>query len=167
MDLPRIKAWIEYKKAKANFLKEFPEFRATAFVDKLRRSEYSRLDSNDQVYLDYTGGGLYAKRQVELHANLLTSQVFGNPHSSNPTSTISTELCQRAREAVLKFFNASPDDYHVIFTSNATGAIKIVGESYPFGETSRVVFTEDNHNSVSGMREFTIRKGAKVRYVRS
>ena len=36
---------------------------------------------------------------------------------------------------MLEFFNASPDEYVVIFTQNASGALKLVGESYPFGQT--------------------------------
>jgi selenocysteine lyase/cysteine desulfurase len=35
---------------------------------------------------------------------------------------------------VLHFFNASPDNYKVIFTANASAALKLVGESYPFGK---------------------------------
>ena len=158
---------MDYKKAKAQFFTDFPEFRGTSTVDKLRTTEYSRLDVKGHVYLDYTGGGLYARSQLAQHMALLESEVYSNPHSANPTSTLSTDLCQRSRNSVLKFFNASSEEYHVIFTMNATGALKIVGESYPFDEFSRVVFTEDNHNSVSGMREFAIRKGAKVHYVRS
>ena len=58
--------------------------------------------------------------------------MFGNPHSTNPTSAATTELVERARAYVLEFFNASPDEYVAIFTPNATGALKLVGESYPF-----------------------------------
>ena len=46
------------------------------------------------VYLDYTGGGLYAASQVRQHADLLTSNVFGNPHSVNPSSLAMTALCR-------------------------------------------------------------------------
>ena len=52
--------------------------------DELRR-EYGRLDEDVRVYLDYTGGGLYAASQVREHADLLISNVFGNPHSVNPS----------------------------------------------------------------------------------
>ena len=60
------------------------------------------------------------------------SSVFGNPHSLNPTSAAMTELVERARAAVLEFFRASPDEYVAIFTPNATGALRLVGEAYPF-----------------------------------
>ena len=31
---------------------------------------------------------------------------------------------------ILEFFRASPEEYEVIFTPNATGALRLVGESY-------------------------------------
>jgi selenocysteine lyase/cysteine desulfurase len=63
---------------------------------------------------------------------LLAQHVFGNPHSHNPTSLAMTELVEKARRSVLEYFNAPPDEYLAIFTSNASGALKLVGESYPF-----------------------------------
>jgi len=50
---------------------------------------------------------------------------------------------------VLEFFNASPDEYVVTFTQNASGALKLVGESYPFGPGDAYLLTFDNHNSVN------------------
>ena len=101
-------------------------------VDALRAREYARLDAQDQVYLDYTGGGLYAESQLREHLELLRSGVFGNPHSDSPTSRAATRLADDARRAVLAFFNASPDEYTVVFTANASAALKLVGESFPF-----------------------------------
>jgi selenocysteine lyase/cysteine desulfurase len=115
--------------------------------------------------LDYTGGSLYADRQVREHMALLQRGVFGNPHSSNPTSRAATELDERARDYVLRYFNASPDEYVAIFTLNASGALKLVGESYPFGPASHYLLTFDNHNSVNGIREYARARGAAVTYV--
>src|SRR6185503_2932237 len=70
-----------------------------------------------------------------------------------------------ARRRVLEFFNASPDEWYVVFTSNASQALKIVGESYPFQHGSRFVLTFDNHNSVNGIREFARAHGAAATYV--
>jgi len=133
--------------------------------DELRAAEYSRLDRLGHVYLDYTGGGLYAESQLREHHAALADDVLGNPHSHNPTSLASTALVEQAREAVLRFFNASPDVYEVVFTSNASGALKLVGESYPFGRGDTYVLSYDNHNSVNGVREFARRKGACIKYV--
>jgi selenocysteine lyase/cysteine desulfurase len=147
------------------FLEKFPEYAGTASLDRLRESEYNRLDRLGQIYLDYTGSGLYAESQVRRHHYCLVDGVFGNPHSSNPTSSAATELIEQARKAVLRFFNASEDDYVVIFTSNASGALKLVGEAYPFGEQCTYLLTFDNHNSVNGIREYALAKGARVQYL--
>src|SRR5262245_34152380 len=100
-------------------------------VDALRAREFARLDALDQVYLDYTGGSLYAESQLREHQALLRDGVLGNPHSTSPASDAATRLADRAREAVLAFVGASPDEYDVVFTANATAALRLVGEAYP------------------------------------
>lgn len=147
------------------FLAAYPGYAATARLDRLRATEYRRLDESGQVYLDYTGGGLYAESQLEAHMALLRGHVFGNPHSHNPTSLAMTQLVEQARAYVLEFFNAAPTEYAAIFTPNASGALKLVGESYPFGPGGHFVLASDDHNSVNGIREFAHAKGAGVTYV--
>ncbi len=146
------------------FLKAWPSYRQTESIDRLRRAEYSRLDTAEHIYLDYTGGGLYADSQLRLHQKLLAENVFGNPHSGNPTSLATTELVEDTRREILQFFNADPEEYLAIFTSNASGALKLVGESYPFAH-GRYLLTFDNHNSVNGIREFAHARGAQVTYI--
>ena len=75
-----------------------------------------------------------------------------------------SKLVERAREFVFEFFNADPEVYDVIFTPNASGALKTVGEAFPFTEGSRYLLLSDNHNSVNGIREFAKSKGATVTY---
>ncbi len=144
-------------------LAQFPGYAATSHLDELRRTEYSRLDARDHVYLDYTGGGMYADSQVRAHAEMLCGHVLGNPHSISLASSESTTLVERTRRAVLAYFNAT-GDYTAIFTLNASGALKHVGESFPFGEGSRLLLAFDNHNSVNGIREFARARGAAFEY---
>jgi len=141
-----------------------PEYAETAAIDELRTRDYSRLDRLNHVYLDYTGGGLYADSQIARHNELLRTHVFGNPHSHNPTSQEMTDLVEHARLRVLNSFNAPHDEYAAIFTSNASAALKLVGESYPFQPGGRYLLTFDNHNSVNGIREFARTRGAAIRY---
>ena len=148
-----------------SFRQRYPAYDSTRKLDELRAAEYSRLDRLDHVYLDYTGGGLYAESQLREHMTLLKDNIFGNPHSTNLTSLAMTRLVEQARDYVLEFFNASADEYVVIFTQNATGALKLVGESYPFDRDSHYVLTFDNHNSVNGIREFARGRGAQVTYI--
>ena len=152
------------KEAYEAFLADFPEYATTAVLDRLRATEYRRLDAQQHVYLDYTGGGLHAESQVLQHAAMLNAQISGNPHSGSPSSLGMTMLVEESRRAVLDWFNASPDEYTAVFTANATGALKHVGESYPFAPGGRLLLTADNHNSVNGIREFARARGADVEY---
>lgn len=157
--LPQLEA------AYAAFRQAYPAFDTTHALDDLRATDYARLDQQGHVYLDYTGGGLYAERQLNEHLNLLRGAVLGNPHSQNPTSQAMTRLVEQARATVLAFFRADPDEYEAIFTLNATGALKLIGEAYPFEPGGTYLLTFDNHNSVNGIREFARAKGAAVTYV--
>jgi selenocysteine lyase/cysteine desulfurase len=148
-----------------DFIRRFPHYQETSHLDQLRAADYPQLDQNKHIYLDYTGSGLYARSQLDAHMDILRSCVFGNPHSYNPTSMESTALVEQARAAVLRFFNASADEYVCIFTHNASGALKLVGEAYPFGEGCRYLLTFDNHNSVNGIREYALARGAEVTYI--
>src|SRR6185295_17959350 len=151
--------------ALAAFRQVYPAYDTTWKLDELRATEYARLDRQGHVYLDYTGGGLYAESQLRDHLALLNEQVFGNPHSKNLTSMAMTNLVEHAREYVLRYFNADPDEYLAIFTQNATGALKLIGESYPFAPGGNYLLTFDNHNSVNGIREFARSGGAAVTYI--
>jgi molybdenum cofactor sulfurtransferase len=149
----------------SEFIKKYPEYETTISIDVLRATDYSRIDRCGQVYLDFTGGGLYADSQVMKHQALLLAGVFGNPHSSNPTSQAATDLMERARTHVLQFFQAPTDEYDIVFTQNASAALKLVGESYPFSPGGHYLLTFDNHNSVNGIREFAHARGARVSYL--
>lgn len=149
----------------SQFLANYSTYPTTQSLDALRAIDYARLDRQQQVYLDYTGGGLYAESQIRQHQALLLEHVYGNPHSTNPTSHAATEMVESARAYVLKYFNATPDEYDVIFTANASGALKLVGESYPFAAGGQYLLTFDNHNSVNGIREFASARGAQVTYI--
>jgi selenocysteine lyase/cysteine desulfurase len=149
--------------AYAKFLEAYADYRDTASLDALRASEYGRLDAGQHAYLDYTGGGLYAESQITGHARLLARGVFGNPHSASLASATTTALVEQTRRHVLAYFNAS-SEYTAVFTLNATAALKLVGESYPFAPGGRLLLAFDNHNSVNGIREFASARGAEVDY---
>jgi selenocysteine lyase/cysteine desulfurase len=151
--------------AQAAFAAAHPEYESTSAIDDLRRRDFGRLDALGHVYLDYTGSGLYAESQVRRHTELLLGHVFGNPHSTNPTSIASTRLVERCRRRVLEFFGADADEYAVVFTANASHALKLVGESYPFAPGDQLLLTFDNHNSVNGIREFDRARGARTLYL--
>ncbi len=135
------------------------------FFTELRAREYTRLDRPPHAYLDYTGSGLYGESQLRWHRDWLSERVLGNPHSENPASLASTRELERVRERVFHFFGADPDEWELVFTANATCALKLVGEAFPFTARSRYVLATDNHNSVGGIREYARRAGAPVSYL--
>jgi molybdenum cofactor sulfurtransferase len=145
------------------FLERYPSYASTTALDALRAAQYGRLDARSTIYLDYTGGGLHADAQVQEHTALLNQQVFGNPHSASPSSTAMTDAVERGRAKVLEYFNGT-GEYTAVFTLNASGALKLVGEAYPFEPGGRLLLTVDNHNSVNGIREFARTGGAAVDY---
>jgi selenocysteine lyase/cysteine desulfurase len=163
-NLPRTLTLGDQISAEIDFVNSHPSYTKTSIIDTLRATQYSRLDSNAHTYLDYTGAGLYARSQVEAHTDLLARSIVGNPHSGNLASRTMTAWVRRVRRRVLEYFRASPDEYEIIFTANATGALKHVAESYPFGPGGRYLLTADNHNSVNGIREFARRGGAHIEY---
>jgi selenocysteine lyase/cysteine desulfurase len=147
------------------FADRFPEYATTESIDVLRATEYRRLDRDGHIYLDYTGGSLYADSQVRAHARQLVGGIFGNPHSGSLSSMATTALVEETRRHVLSYFHAPPATYHVVFTQNATAALKLVAEAYPFEPGGRFLLPFDSHNSVNGIREFARRRGARVDYV--
>ena len=149
--------------AKEQFLLDYPVFKSTSFIDDLRQSDFARLDEQQHVYLDYTGGMLYGESQIQKHQAFLSQSILGNPHSINPSSALAESHIEATRKKVLEYFNAT-DDYYCIFTANASAALKIVGECYPFGQDGQLLLTFDNHNSVNGIREYARAKNCPFLY---
>lgn len=79
---------------------------------------------------------MQSMRYINNPLPLLQTNVFGNPHSANPSSTRSSERIDAVRELVLKFFNADPAEYQVVFTKSATGALQLTGEAFPWTDSS-------------------------------
>ena len=58
---------LQVEEACADFVARYPGYKKTRVLDDLRATEYRRLDERGQVYLDYTGGSLYAESQLQKH----------------------------------------------------------------------------------------------------
>lgn len=137
----------------------------TTDLTDLRQREFARLDANGVVYLDYTGSALYPDSLVRGDAVRLADAVLGNPHSLHSPSLASMDAIETARLATLHFFDADPEIYEVIFTANATAAIRILAEAFRFGPGSHLLLTDDNHNSVNGLWIPALRCGTCVDHV--
>lgn len=140
-------------------------------INDIRDKEFPNLQ--DIVYLDHTGCTLYAKSQLQSYHEDLLKNTYGNPHSSCLSSELSSQMIEDIRQDILYFFNTTSETYQVIFTSNASNALKLVAENFTFnteasegnsaGCGSWFVYLQDNHTSVVGIRANASSKGARIR----
>jgi selenocysteine lyase/cysteine desulfurase len=137
----------------------------TAPLETLRQQEFARLDATGTAYLDYAGAALYPASLVRQDAARLERSVFGNPHSESAPSRASTSAIEDVRTLTLRLLGADPSEFDVALTANASSAIRILAEAFPFSGDSRLVLTADNHNSVNGLRVAARRRGSCVEYV--
>ncbi|ETI29289.1 hypothetical protein G647_01742 [Cladophialophora carrionii CBS 160.54] len=125
-------------------------------VDDIRAAEYQQL--KDTTYLDHAGTTVYSKTLIENYSRELTSSLFGNPHSASASSQLSSRRIDDARLQVLRFFNAEPDEFDVVFVANATAAIKMVGDAFRDHEGGFSYFYHaEAHTSLVGVRELATR----------
>lgn len=125
-------------------------------IEEIRDAEYPQLKGT--TYLDHAGTTLYAKSLIESYSKELTSNLFGNPHSGSASSQLSSRRIDDARLQVLRFFNADPDVFDVVFVANATAAIKLVGEAFrDYKSGFNYYYHAEAHTSVVGIRELASR----------
>ncbi|KAI4138118.1 MAG: hypothetical protein L6R39_006956, partial [Caloplaca ligustica] len=121
-------------------------------IDRIRFEEYPML--KDTVYLDHAGTTPYPKSLIEQSSRALTQSLFGNPHSHSSSSQLSTRRIEDVRIRALRFFNANPDHFDLVFVANATAGIKLVAECFRELERGfRYACHKDAHTSLVGVRE--------------
>ncbi|CAG8110602.1 unnamed protein product [Penicillium salamii] len=125
----------------------------SADVDVIRREEYPLL--NGTTYLDHAGTTPYAKSTIEGFSHDLVSNLFGNPHSMSLSSQLSTQRTDDVRVRMLRFFNADPNEFDLVFVANATAGIKLVAESMRDSDHRGFWYGyhSDSHTSIVGVRE--------------
>ncbi|KAK9238574.1 pyridoxal phosphate-dependent transferase [Lipomyces kononenkoae] len=123
-------------------------------VADIRSLEYPGL-SGDMTYLDHAGTTLYAKSLMDRFCTDMTKEVFGNPHSASPSSMRSTQRVENVRLNVLRFFNADPEHFDVVFVANATAAVKSVLDAFRDVEAPGFWYGyhSDAHTSLVGLRQ--------------
>jgi molybdenum cofactor sulfurtransferase len=99
---------------------------------------------------------------VEDFSKKLMSNLYGNPHSACDPAELSGHAVDSIREQALRFFCADPEHFDLVFTANATAAIKLVAESFrdlaASSSTSGTFwygYHKDAHTSLVGVRELT------------
>ena len=114
------------------------------------------------TYLDHAGTTPYAKSLIEQFSKELSTNLFGNPHSASPSSSLATKRIQDTRSRILDFFKADPEKFDIVFVANATAAIKLVMDAFRdhSNDGSRkqssgfpYYYHRDCHTSLVGVRE--------------
>ncbi|KAK4230643.1 putative molybdenum cofactor sulfurase [Podospora fimiseda] len=128
-------------------------------VDVIRREEYPHM--NNSTYLDHGGATIYPRTLITRFSTLLQQNLYGNPHSVNGPAKLSGDVVDTVRLRTLKFLGADPKHFDLIFTSNATAAIKLVADSFrdlaeqTASKTFWYGYHRDAHTSLVGVRELT------------
>lgn len=91
---------------------------------------------------------------IEAFSQDMTSNLFGNPHSMSLSSQNATQRTDDIRHRVLRFFNADPEKFDLVFVANATAAIKLVAESLKDSDNRGFWYGYhvDAHTSIVGAR---------------
>lgn len=127
----------------------------TYLYPKPGQEAHAHPDTADTTYLDHAGTTLYPKSLIESFSRDLTANLFGNPHSMSPSSQLSTHRVDDIRLRALRFFNADPEEFDLVFVANATAAIKLVAESLRDSTPQGFWYGYhlDAHTSLVGVRE--------------
>ncbi|RGB28905.1 pyridoxal phosphate-dependent transferase [Rhizophagus diaphanus] len=151
-----------FNSEKTAFLKEFnAQYGYGGKIDQIREEEYPQLKG--AVFLDHAATTTYAKSVLLSFTTDLINNLYGNPHANSPSSQLCNQRLDKVRDRVLRHFNANPGDYQVIFTQNATAAIKLVGEMFPWtSDQSSYKYLRESHNSLIGLRRFAEEADAKL-----
>lgn len=124
-------------------------------IDDIRRSEYPFLTGT--TYLDHAGTTLYARSLVEAYSKALMDNLYGNPHSASASSQLSSRRIDDVRVQTLRFFNANPDKFDIVFVANATAAIKLVADAFRDQDGGfNYSYHAEAHTSLVGVRELAL-----------
>uniref|UniRef100_A0A8C5C937 Molybdenum cofactor sulfurase n=1 Tax=Gadus morhua TaxID=8049 RepID=A0A8C5C937_GADMO len=133
-------------------------------LEDVIKNEFTRIKG--VTYLDHAGATLYPESAVREFCLDISKNVYGNPHSHNPSSTLTHDTVDRVRYRILQHFNTTPEEYSVIFTSGSTAGLKLVSEAFPWSAPtatepgSLFCYLTDNHTSVVGIRGPASAQGA-------
>ncbi|KNG51512.1 molybdenum cofactor sulfurase [Stemphylium lycopersici] len=125
-------------------------------ISRMRKSEYPMLKG--LTYLDHGGTTLAPRSLLKSFCTEMQNTLLANPHSdaSNPSAT--AIMVEETRLEVLKMFNADPAYFDVVFTANATAAIKLVAEGFSgIQEGFNYLYHRNSHTSLVGVRELARR----------
>ncbi|KAI1132455.1 molybdenum cofactor sulfurase [Nemania abortiva] len=121
-------------------------------IEAIRKEEFPML--RDSIYLDHAGTTLYPKSLMDSFAAEMMANLLGNPHSASASSQCTTLRIENIRHRVLRFFQADPAEFDLIFVANATAGIKLVNDAFRgFPEGFDYRYHQACHTSLIGVRQ--------------
>ncbi|XP_057668674.1 molybdenum cofactor sulfurase 3 isoform X1 [Diorhabda carinulata] len=138
-------------------MEEFLKYKSVYNTDQEENIAAEFKRTKDSCYLDHAGASLYSEKQMQLILFNLSDNIYANPHSLHLSSKLTEDHIDIIRFRILQHFNITNDDYSFVFTSGATQSLKIVAETFNYGQKDdgTLVYLENNHTSVLGMRNYT------------
>ncbi|KAH8163517.1 hypothetical protein CIB48_g4710 [Xylaria polymorpha] len=131
------------------------EGRAIAYnarIEAIRKEEFPML--HDGIYLDHAGTTLYSKSLMDSFAAEMMGNMFGNPHSTSTSSRCTMSRIENIRHRVLRFFDADPAEFDLVFVANATAGIKLVSDAFRgYPEGFDYYYHQASHTSLVGVRQ--------------
>lgn len=95
-----------------------------------------------------------SKSLLDAFCKNMQSTLLANPHSDASNPSASSVIVAETRLKVLRLFKADPEHFDVVFTANATAAIKLVMECFSGLEDGfDYCYHRNCHTSLVGVRE--------------
>jgi molybdenum cofactor sulfurtransferase len=112
----------------------------------------------DSTYLDHGGTTMTSKSLLSSFCKEMKGTLLANPHSDTSKPSASSVVVAETRLKVLEFFNADQEHFEVVFTANATAAVKLVSECFSGHDKGFLYHYHQNcHTSLVGVREVASR----------
>ncbi|KAF1946156.1 PLP-dependent transferase [Clathrospora elynae] len=122
----------------------------------MRNSEYPMLKGI--TYLDHGGTTLTPRSLLNSFCHEMQAVLLANPHSDASNPSASAIMVEETRHQVLRMLNADPAYFDIVFTANATAAIKLVTEGFSGSEDGfDYYYHRNSHTSLVGVRELAAR----------
>ncbi|XP_058087179.1 molybdenum cofactor sulfurase-like [Magnolia sinica] len=156
---------VPYEDAEEQFLQENEGYFMHLSVDNVRKDQYPKLELERLVYLDHATCPLYSHFQVEQHMQIILEQdgpYLGTISAVNNPSTDCNTYIDETSKRLLDLFNATQDDYTVIFTPGLASCYRLFGDMHPFQKGSLLLISPDAHEFVRYVANASVQRGAKT-----
>lgn len=125
---------------------------ASAIINYMREVDMKNM--NSAVYMNFAKRNVVLDSQITTAEAFLTTNLLSNPHSSSGSSNLTRENIAQLRKGLLKtVLSTSRKRYTLIFTDSVASSWKLLGESFPWTNTSTFWYNQSTSAEVLGIRK--------------